>query len=131
MGQKILEILNKTATSFNVGKLQIDATYWMVGVLLLLLFMVLFSIARVRYLYVHWNLGKSSIAFLFWGFILAVGVEGIFMLYGRTIFTDILGVENTPKPFSTVLDIGITPMSPSLAGSAKMRLTKPASTAIA
>lgn len=28
------------------------------------------------------------------------------MLSGRTIFTEIMGVKNVPKPFSTVLDIG-------------------------
>ncbi|HLE48813.1 MAG TPA: hypothetical protein VI819_02160 [Patescibacteria group bacterium] len=106
MWQKILVLLNKTVTSFKVGSFNIDATYWLVGVLILLLFMIVFTFARIRFLYVNWSMGKQTIAFLFWGFILAVGVEGLFMLYGRTIFTEVLGIESAPKPISTILDIG-------------------------
>jgi len=43
---------------------------------------------------------------LFWGVVLTVIIEGFFILSGRTIFTEILGMKSVPKPFSTVLDIG-------------------------
>ena len=42
---------------------------------------------------------------LFWGVVLAIIMEGFFILSGRTIFTEILGMKNVPKPFSTVLNI--------------------------
>ena len=43
---------------------------------------------------------------LFWGVILTIIMEGFLMLTGRTIFTEIIGMKNVPKPFSTVLNIG-------------------------
>jgi hypothetical protein len=38
--------------------------------------------------------------------LLALIVEGFLILSGRTLFTEILGWKNAPKPISTVLDIG-------------------------
>ena len=43
---------------------------------------------------------------IFWGFILAVIVEGFLLIGGRTLFTEILGWKNAPKPISTLLDMG-------------------------
>jgi len=62
--------------------------------------------ARVRYLYVNWSLGRSAIAMLFWGFLLAIIFEGFLIISGRTILTEILGWDNPPKPISTIIDIG-------------------------
>ena len=90
----------------NVAGVDIAPTYWQVVLIVLLLFLLVFTLARMRYLYVHWSLGKSSISFLFWGFALATIVEGFLLLSGRTIFTEILGWQSAPKPISTVLDIG-------------------------
>jgi len=100
------DYLNKTFKTFKIGNLDVDATYWQAGAIVILIFMLIFTLARLRYLYVHWNLGKSSISMLFWGVVLTVIIEGFFILSGRTIFTEILGMKSVPKPFSTVLDIG-------------------------
>lgn len=100
------DYLNKTFKTFKIGNLDVDATYWQAGAIVILIFLLIFTLARLRYLYVHWNLGKSSISMLFWGVVLTVIIEGFFILSGRTIFTEILGMKNVPKPFSTVLDIG-------------------------
>ncbi len=100
------EALNKTIKTFKVGNLYVDATYWQAGAIILLLFLLVFTLARLRYLYVHWSLGKSAIAMLFWGMVLTVIIEGFFILSGKTIFTEILGMKNVPKPFSTILAIG-------------------------
>lgn len=91
---------------YNIGGIDLEFTLWMVMVLALLVFMLFFTIARVRYLYVHWNLSKTSISFLFYGFLFALVLEGVFIIGGRTIFTEILGWENAPKPISTILDTG-------------------------
>src|SRR3989344_4366073 len=99
------DVLNKTFKTFKIGSLYVDATYWQVGAIILLVFLLIFTLARLRYLYVHWSLGKGSIAMLFWGVVLAIIMEGFFILSGRTIFTEILGMKNVPKPFSTVLNI--------------------------
>lgn len=103
---KILKLLNKSMGVYNVAGIDLEFTLWMVMVLVLLAFMLLFTIARVRYLYVHWNLSRTSLSFLFYGFLFALIFEGIMILSGRTLFTEILGWENAPKPISTILDSG-------------------------
>lgn len=101
----IISFISRTFL-INIAGVDIAPTYWQAGLIVLLVFMLVFTLARVRYLYVHWSLGKSSISFLFWGFVLAIIFEGFLLLSGRTIFTEILGWRSAPKPISTVLDIG-------------------------
>jgi hypothetical protein len=102
----IFDLLNKTIKTFKIGNLIIDATYWEAAVIVVLLFLLVFTFARMRYLYVHWSMGKHAFAMLFWGIVLTIIIEGFLMLTGRTIFTEILGLKNVPKPFSTFLNIG-------------------------
>lgn len=102
----ILEYLNRSFGTYNIKGIYIEPTYWQAGAIVLLLFLLVFTLARLRYLYVHWNLGKSSISMLFWGFLLALILEGFFILGGRTLLTEIIGWDNAPKPISTALDAG-------------------------
>jgi hypothetical protein len=103
---KILEYLNKSLGVYNIKGVGIEPTYWQAGAILFLLFLLVFTLARLRYLYIHWSLGRSSLSMLFWGFILAIIVEGFLIVSGRTLLTTILGWDNAPKPISTALDIG-------------------------
>ncbi len=102
----VFQFLNKTLGTYNFKGIYIEPTYWMGAVIVLLIFLLTFTLARIRYLYVHWSLGKSTISFLFYGFLLAIILEGFFILGGRTIFTEILGWKNAPKPIGTLLDLG-------------------------
>lgn len=102
--QNVLTQISKTFT-FNLGKFEIYPTYWQAGAIVFLLFLLLLTLARLRHMYVNWSLGKSAVAFLFWGFLLAVIMEGFMIIGGRTILTELLGLKNVPKPISTVLDI--------------------------
>ena len=102
----ILNFFGKTFHPFKVGKLYITPTYWQALVIVILLFFLVFTLARMRYLYVNWHLGRHSFAMFFWGFLLALIIEGFFIVGGRTLFTEILGMKNAPKPISTILDIG-------------------------
>ena len=65
----------------------------------------MFTLARMRYLYVHWSMGRSAWAMLFWGFMLAIIIEGLLIFSGRTLFTEVLGWKGAPKPISTLLTI--------------------------
>ncbi|KKQ51317.1 hypothetical protein A2865_03040 [Candidatus Woesebacteria bacterium RIFCSPHIGHO2_01_FULL_39_17] len=102
----LLKILNKSFGTYNVRGIYIEPTYWMAGVIVLLIFLLLFTIARVRWLYVHWNLGKSAYSMLFWGFLLALILEGFLWIGGKSFLTVVLGWKNAPKPISTALDVG-------------------------
>jgi len=100
------KFLNKTITTFNIKGIEIEARYWQAITIVFLLFLLLFTLARLRYLYVDWHLSKSSISFLFYGFLLALILEGFLVLSGRTFMTEILGWKDPPKPISTALDMG-------------------------
>jgi hypothetical protein len=103
--EKVLEFVNKTTGVYKIRGLEVEPTYWQAAIVLMLIFLLLFTVARMRYLYVHWSLGKSAISMAFWGFVLAIALEGLLILSGRTLFTEVLGWENAPKPISTVLAI--------------------------
>jgi len=103
--EKILRLINKPFGTYEVRGLYIEPTYWQAAAIVVLLFLLVFTLARLRWLYVHWNLGKSAISMIFWGFLLALLLEGLFVIGGRTMFSEILGWESAPKPISTVLDI--------------------------
>jgi hypothetical protein len=102
---KILNFLNKTYAVYNVKGIEIEARYWMALAIGIMCFLLVFTLARLRYLYVHWNLGKSSLSFLFYGFLLALILEGFLIISGKTFIIEALGWKNPPKPISTVLDI--------------------------
>lgn len=89
-----------------LGGVNIEPTYWQAGAIILLLFVLVLTLARLRSTYVHWSLGKSAIAMIFWGFLLALILEGFLLIGGRTLLTEILGWENAPKPISNVLQAG-------------------------
>jgi len=101
----ILNVLNKTF-NLKVGQVNIAPTYWQAAAIIFLLFLLVLTLARMRYLYLHWSFGKSSIAMMFWGFLLALIVEGFLLIGGRTLLTEIIGWRNPPKPISTALDSG-------------------------
>lgn len=100
-----LQLINKTIGVYEIRGLYIEPTYWEVAAIVFLLFLMLLTFARMRYLYVHWHMGRQNISMLFWGFLLAFLFEGLFIISGRTMFSEILGWKSAPKPISTVLDI--------------------------
>jgi hypothetical protein len=101
-----LQFLGKSFGIYEVRGVYIEPTYWMAIVIFLLLFLLVFTLARMRYLYVHWSMGKSAVAFTAWGFLLAIIIEGFLIIGGRTLFTEIVGWDKAPKPVSTALDSG-------------------------
>jgi len=107
--QQIQDMWEKAITpglSYKFGSINFSPSYVQAAAIVFLLFLLILTIARIRHLYIHWSLGKSSMSMIFWGFILAVIVEGFLLIGGRTLFTEILGWKNVPKPISNFLDIG-------------------------
>jgi hypothetical protein len=69
--QNVGGFISKTF-SFNLGKWQIEPTYWQAAIILVLVFLLIFSLAHLRHTYVHWSVQNPSLAFLFYGFIFAL-----------------------------------------------------------
>ena len=103
--QKGLAYLNKSFGIYDVKGIYVEPRYWMALAIVLVVFMGILTMARLRYLYIHWSLGRPALSMIFWGFILALVVEGFFMIFGKTMFTEVLGWKSAPKPISTLLDI--------------------------
>jgi len=104
--QNVIKLLNKSFGIYNIKGIYVEPTYWMAAVVVFLIFLALLTLARVRYLYVNWNLSRTSLAFLFYGFLFALILEGFLIIGGRTLFTEVVGWKNAPKPISTILDAG-------------------------
>ncbi len=104
--QPILDYLNRSFGVYNIKGIYVEPRYWMAVALGVLSFLLVLTLARLRYLYIHWSVSKPSLSMIFWGFILALVIEGFLMVFGRTMFTEILGWKNAPKPIGTLLDIG-------------------------
>lgn len=98
------EVFKKTI-DLNFGNFTFSPSYIQAGAIVLLLFLLVLTLARVRRLYVNWNLsGASSMIVI--GFVLALILEGFLLIGGRTMLTEILGWENAPKPIKNALVVG-------------------------
>lgn len=101
-----INFANTPLPSFTVYGVDVYPTYWEAATIVLLIFLLIFTLARMRYLYVHWHLSKTSLAMMFWGFVLTVILEGFLWLSGRTVLTTMLGWKNPPKPVAATLTTG-------------------------
>lgn len=81
----------------------IKPEYWHAGVILILAFMIVLTLARYRQLKVKWGF-QGFIPTLILGFVLAIIFEIGLLLSGKTLVSMIFGWENAPKPISTIID---------------------------
>ncbi len=103
---KLDSLLPQKPFHYKLGRFDFSPSYTQAILVVLLFFLLLLSLARVRRTFVHWSLGRHSIAIFVWGFIVALIVEGFFILAGRTMFTEVLGLRNIPKPISSFIELG-------------------------
>ncbi len=93
----------------NVGNyfadLYFSKNYLQAGAILVLIFLLVITLAQIRHHYVDWSI-KGGIVGIFFGFLLALILEGFLIIGGRTAVTEFLGWKNAPKPIKTALDIG-------------------------
>jgi len=70
-----------------------------------LLFFVLLLLAKMSRSYIEWYMSGWFI-WLFLGFFLAVLIEGLLLVSGKTIFTEVLRMQSAPRPIQSVIDSG-------------------------
>ena len=95
----------KQTIDLNFGNFSFSPSYIQAAGIVFLLFLLVLTLARVRRLYVKWNL-SSATSMIFIGFILALILEGFLILGGRTMLTEVLGWKNAPKPIKNALVVG-------------------------
>jgi hypothetical protein len=87
------------------GGLAMSESWVKVAIIIGLVFLLLLVVAKMTRGYMSWYTN-------FWwlwtglGFLLAIVVEGFFLLSGGTVFTSVLGWEGAPKPIQAVLSQG-------------------------
>ncbi len=92
---------------FKIGELIFAPSYIQAGAVVLLIFILILTLARLRRMYVNWSFAAAG-SMLLIGFMLTLVLEGFLILSGRTLLTEILGWENAPKPLQNVLISGRT-----------------------
>lgn len=90
---------------FNLGNLNVSTSYVQAGVIIVLLFLLVLSLAQFRRHLIGWSI-KGAFFGLFFGFLLALIFEGFLIVGGRTAVTELVGWKNAPKPILTILDSG-------------------------
>jgi hypothetical protein len=101
--QFVQDLWQKIMTFF--ASFSVAPTYIKAGAIILLLFLLIISLAQFRHHFVKWSI-KGGLIGLFFGFLLALFLEGFLLIAGRTAVTELLGWKNAPKPIKTVLDMG-------------------------
>ena len=99
-----VQLLSKTF-NFSFGSFSLPVSYVRAGAVIFLLFVLVLSFAQIRRHYVGWSF-KGAIFGVFFGFLLALILEGFLIIGGRTALTEVMGWKNAPKPLQTALDAG-------------------------
>jgi hypothetical protein len=89
----------------NIGKFSMPVPYWQAATIVFLIFLLILTMANFRKHYIDWSL-KGGIFGVFFGFILALILEGFLLVGGKTALIEVLGWKNPPKPLAQVLDAG-------------------------
>jgi len=89
----------------NIGSLSFPISYAQAALIVFLIFLLILVMAQFRRHFVDWSL-KGALFGIFFGFLLALILEGFLIVGGRTALTGILGWKNAPAPISLALDAG-------------------------
>jgi hypothetical protein len=91
--------------SFSLGNLSFSVPYIEVAALVFLIFLLIVTMAQLRRHNIDWSI-KGIVFGTFFGFLLALTLEGFLITKGGTALTGILGWKNAPAPISIALDAG-------------------------
>lgn len=89
----------------NIGKLSFPVSYAQAALIVFLIFVLILLMAQFRRHFFDWSI-KGAVFGIFFGFLLALVLEGFLLVGGRTALTGVLGWKNAPAPISLALDAG-------------------------
>lgn len=78
---------------------------WKAFAIIALIFLLVLSVAQVRRHYVNWSF-KGAVFGIFFGFLLALFLEGFLIIGGKTALIEILGWKSPPKILQVAIDSG-------------------------
>lgn len=87
------------------GGLVFAPSYLQAGLMVLMIFLLILTLGQLRKRFLGWHISGIMPGLTF-GFAIALILEGILVIGGRTIVTELLGWKSAPKPLVKVLDAG-------------------------
>jgi len=99
-----LQILLKKI-NFDFAGLSFSPSYLQAGGIIFLVFLLVLMFAQLRRHYLNWSF-KGALFGFFWGFILALALEGFLFVSGKNMLIGIIGWKNPPKPIVNILELG-------------------------
>src|SRR3972149_7429302 len=91
--------------NLNLGNLSFSPSYLQAGIVLVLIFLLVLTMAQVRRHFIDWSF-KGALFGIFFGFLLALILEGFLIIGGKTALTEVLGWKDAPKPLQVAIDSG-------------------------
>lgn len=91
--------------NFNFGKYPLSVSFIQAGSIVFLIFLLIWVLAEFRRHFMDWSV-KGALFGIFFGFLLALILEGFLIIGGKTALTSVLGWKNPPAPISVALDAG-------------------------
>ena len=91
--------------NIDLGSIKFAPNYMQAGLIILLLFFLILVVAQLRNKFVTWSM-KGSMMGIFFGFLLALILEGFLIIGGKTAVTELFGWKEAPKPVAVALDMG-------------------------
>lgn len=89
----------------NIGKFSLPVSFAQAALVIFLIFLLVLVLAQFRRHFVNWSV-KGALFGIFFGFLLALILEGFLIVGGRTVITGVLGWKSAPAPISIALDAG-------------------------
>jgi len=91
--------------NLNLGNLSIPIPYWQAFIIVALVFVLIVFMATYRRHKVDWSF-KGALFGIFFGFLLALFLEGFLIIGGKTALTSVLGWKDAPPAITEALDAG-------------------------
>jgi hypothetical protein len=91
--------------NLNLGKFSLPVSYAEAGLVVFLIFVLVLTFAQFRRHNMDWSI-RGMLFGTFFGFLLALILEGFLIIGGKTAITGVLGWKNAPAPISLALDSG-------------------------
>jgi hypothetical protein len=91
--------------NLRIGSFSLPVSYLQAALVVFLIFLLVLVMAQFRRHFVDWSV-KGALFGIFFGFLLALILEGFLIIGGRTALTGVLGWKNAPAPISLALDAG-------------------------
>lgn len=92
-------------TKFDFSGISLTSPTATAVAVVVLIFLLILTLAQIRRHYVNWSF-KGGLFGIFFGFLLALFLEGFLLIGGKTAMTELLGWKDAPKPLSVVLESG-------------------------